>query len=154
MGGRHQIRGDAEKALREAIRMPDLEVLDQHPQIRLSLAAVDRARGRPASALRHAELALRWFRARGRWEDYDLILESFLPLYRQVEDLAGLAHVYHRLDGRDLRDVLRTYLDEKPTADHVLGFTSRLHGLGEHELATEMQTEWMRRKNGDEGPDA
>lgn len=124
------------------------------PGAHISLAGIYRLRSQtdndPAlveNALYHFERGLRYFNSAAAKQQFQPLLAQFAPLYKKVNDLAGLTHCAAQLGQMNLVTTALQEISTWKSLDRMIFVTSRFRALEEHELADKVLDSWRASAN-------
>lgn len=113
---------------------------------RVSLGSICEQKGMTSDALYYYERGLNYLRNIISVELYKDFLKQLSELYKEKQDIAGMAHCVAQLKLGDAEMVLRESINEQWDVDLILSLVTRLHSFEEHGLAEVAHEVWQRGK--------
>jgi hypothetical protein len=108
----------------------------------LGLGSIYAQEGSAQKGFYHTERGLRYVRSHASAEQYKQLLTGIVQLYTSAEDLAGMAHCASELGLGDAETLLIEGIEPEWHVNVVLSLATRLHSLGEHEMARAVVETW------------
>ncbi len=126
---------EAEKIYYDILTLPMSGGINERASAHVTLGDILRAKGLHRDAAYHYERGLFYPQNSTPFEARKLTIEKLAHLYRELSDFAGLAFCVSQLRLGDAAKILREKLKPDVHVEDSLALVTRLHSLGEHELA-------------------
>lgn len=133
---------EAESQYSNILELPFPGGQTERASAHISLGSILANRGATREALYHYEKGLSYLRNIIPEQAHRKLLKQLTGLYADVNDVAGLAHCFSQLGLGNPGEILQQNISYDMHVEEILFLTTRLHSLGEHELADVVFKAW------------